>query len=47
MEVEPFSGVAVPPDVATITADPVEAGKRGVELFAEILLDPPGRYLLR
>src|SRR5215831_11496749 len=37
MEAEPFSGVTVPPDVEAITADPVEAGERGVELFAEIL----------
>ena len=37
MEAEPFSGVTVPLDVESITTDPVEAGERGVELFAEIL----------
>src|SRR5665213_2325337 len=37
MEAEPFSGVTVPLDVEAIAADPVEAGERGVELFAEIL----------
>ena len=37
MEAEPFSGVTVPLDVEAIAADPVEAGKRGVEFFAEIL----------
>ena len=36
MEAEPFSGVTMPLDVEAITADPVEAGERGVELFAEI-----------
>lgn len=33
----PFSGVTVPLDVEAITADPIEASERGVELFAEIL----------
>ena len=37
MQAEPFSGVTVPLDVEAIAADPVEAGKRGIELFAEIL----------
>jgi hypothetical protein len=37
MQAEPFSGVTVPLDVEAIAADPVEAGERGVELFAEIL----------
>jgi hypothetical protein len=37
MQAEPLSGVTVPLDVEAITADPVEAGERGVELFAEIL----------
>ena len=37
MEAEPFSGVTVPLDVEAVTADPIEAGERGVELFAEIL----------
>jgi hypothetical protein len=37
MQAEPFSGVAVPLEVETITADPVEAGKGRVKLFAQIL----------
>ena len=37
MQAEPFPGVAVPLDVEAIGTDPVEAGERGVELFAEIL----------
>lgn len=37
MEAKPFAGVTVPLDVEAIAADPVEAGERGVELFAEIL----------
>ncbi len=37
MEAKPFARVAVPLDVEAIAADPVEAGERGVELFAEIL----------
>lgn len=37
MEAEPFSGVTVPLDVEAVAADAVEAGERGVELFAEIL----------
>src|SRR5436189_2324392 len=37
MEAEPFSGVTVPLDVEAVTADPIGAGERGVELFAEIL----------
>src|SRR6266508_6577301 len=37
MQAEPFSGVTVPLDVEAVAADPVEAGERGVELFAEIL----------
>ena len=37
MEAEPFSGVTVPLDVEAIAADPVEAGERSVELFAEVL----------
>ena len=37
MQAEPFSGVTVPLDVEAIAADPVEAGERSVELFAEIL----------
>jgi hypothetical protein len=37
IKAEPFSGVTVPLDVEAIAADPVEAGKRGVELFADIL----------
>jgi hypothetical protein len=37
MQAEPFSSVTVPLDVEAIAADPVEAGERGVELFAEIL----------
>ena len=36
MQAEPFSRVTVPLDVEAITADPVEASERGVELFAEI-----------
>jgi hypothetical protein len=40
MEAEPFSGVTVPLDVEAIAADPVEAGERGVELFAGILREP-------
>ena len=40
MEAEPFFGVTVPPDVEAIAADPVEAGERGFELFAEILRKP-------
>ena len=34
MQAEPFSGVAVPPEVVAITADPVEAGERRVKLLA-------------
>ena len=37
MQAEPFSGVAMPLEVEAVAADPVEAGERGVELFAEIL----------
>ena len=37
MQAEPFSGVATPLEVEAVAADPVEAGERGVELFAEIL----------
>src|SRR5438477_7649966 len=37
MQAEPLSGVTVPLDVEAIAADPVEAGERSVELFAEIL----------
>jgi len=37
MEAEPFTGVTMPPDVEAIAADPVEAGERRIELFAEIL----------
>ena len=37
MQAEPFSGVAVPLEVKAIAADPVEAGKGCVKLFAEIL----------
>lgn len=36
MQAEPFSGVTVPLDVEAIAADPVEAGERCVELFAEV-----------
>ena len=37
MQAEPFSGVTVPLDVEAITADPIEADERSVELFADIL----------
>ena len=37
MQAEPLSGVTVPLDVEAIATDPVEAGERGVELFAGIL----------
>ena len=36
MQAEPFSGVTAPLDFEAVAADPVEAGERGVELFAEI-----------
>jgi hypothetical protein len=36
VEAEPFSGVAVPLDLETVAADPIEADEGGVELFAEI-----------
>jgi hypothetical protein len=32
MQAEPFSGVAAPPDIEAVAADPVEAGEGGVEL---------------
>ena len=38
MQAEPFSGVTVPLDVEAVAADPIKAGERCVELFAEILL---------
>ena len=37
MQAEPFSGVAVPPYVEAVAADPVEASEGGIELLAEIL----------
>src|SRR5215470_304636 len=37
MQAEPFSGVAVPLNVEAVAADPVEASKWCVELFAQIL----------
>jgi hypothetical protein len=37
MQEEPFSGVAMPLEVEAVAADPVEAGERSVELFAEIV----------
>ena len=37
MQAEPFSGVAMPLEVETVAADPVETGEGRVELFAEIL----------
>jgi hypothetical protein len=37
MAAEPFSGVTMPLDVEAIAVDPIEAGERSVELFAEIL----------
>ena len=36
VEAEPLSGVAVPLDVETVAADPIEADKGGVELFTDI-----------
>jgi hypothetical protein len=37
MKAEPFSGVAMPLNVEAITAYPVEAGKWGIELLAQII----------
>ena len=37
IQAEPFPGVAVPPEIEAVPADPVEPGEGGVELFAEIL----------
>jgi len=40
MQAEPFSGVAVPLEIEAIAADPIEAGKGRVKLFAQILREP-------
>ncbi|RQH09488.1 hypothetical protein [Bradyrhizobium sp. RP6] len=45
MQVEPFSGATVPLDVEAITANPIEAGEWGVELFAEVLREPGAEAL--
>src|SRR5450432_1710781 len=39
MKAVPFSGVAMPLDVESVAADPVEARERGIELLAEIFLE--------
>ena len=39
VQAAPFSGVAMPLDVESVAADPVEARKRRVELLAEIFLE--------
>ena len=36
MQAKPFPSVAVPLEIEAVSADPVETGKGGVELFAEI-----------
>src|SRR5882724_9876210 len=37
IEAEPGSGVPMPLDIEAVAADPVEAGERAVELFAQVL----------
>ena len=39
MKAAPFSGVAMPLDVESVAADPVEAREGGIELLVEIFLE--------
>ena len=37
MDTEPLAGMAMPLDVEPVAADPVDAGKGCIELFAKVL----------
>ena len=36
MDAEPLAGVAMPPDIEPVVADPVDTGEGSIEFFAKV-----------